>query len=438
MKFESIRTVYGFFPISLTVSKLSDICVQKAGVQTGPFGSQLHQEDYVDAGIPIITVEHLDENRISHIDTPFVSDSDYERLIKYNLKEGDIVFSRVGSVDRRALVRGEEDGWLFSGRCLRVRPDNNLIDSLYLSYFFGLNIFKKYVRSIAVGATMPSINTKILSNLPIIYPELQTQQKIAHILSTIDDKIELNRKMNKTLEEMAQALFKSWFVDFDPVHAKAKANDSDADLEQIAKELGISKDVLDLFPDEFEESEMGLIPKGWETLKLQKLITLHYGKALKKSDRRYGKIPVYGSGGIIGYHNKFLTDQKTIIVGRKGTVGSLYWEDTPCFPIDTVFYVEPQDTSLVYCYYLLQYMNLDKMNTDAAVPGLNRNNVYRLDTILPNKKIADRFNIIVSKFRETIYANQQENNTLQNTRDTLLPKLLSGELDVSELDLEVQ
>jgi len=83
-------------------------------------------------------------------------------------------------------------------------------------------------------------------------------------------------------------------------------------------------------------------------------------------------------------------------------------------------------------------MNLDKMNTDAAVPGLNRNNVYRLDTILPNKKIADRFNIIVSKFRETIYANQQENNTLQNTRDTLLPKLLSGELDVSELDLEVQ
>jgi len=173
---------YGTFSTELKYSKLANLCVDKIGVQTGPFGSQLHKKDYVDAGTPIITVEHLGDNRISHANTPFVSDEDKIRLSKYHLKEGDIVFSRVGSVDRRALVRQEENGWLFSGRCLRVRADKTKIDPVYLSYFLGLGAFKQYLRSIAVGATMPSINTKILSDVPIYYPEdLEYQRHIANI-----------------------------------------------------------------------------------------------------------------------------------------------------------------------------------------------------------------------------------------------------------------
>ncbi|MDQ6961618.1 MAG: hypothetical protein Q9M28_03685, partial [Mariprofundaceae bacterium] len=111
-------TEYGPISKDLKCAKLSDLCVDKIGVQTGPFGSQLHNEDYVQVGTPIITVEHLGDNRIGHLNTPLVSNEDKNRLSRYHLKEGDIVFSRVGSVDRRALVRNEEDGWLFSGRCL--------------------------------------------------------------------------------------------------------------------------------------------------------------------------------------------------------------------------------------------------------------------------------------------------------------------------------
>ena len=215
-----LETVYGRFLADLSQDSLVNLCDINDGIQTGPFGSQLHQKDYVSTGTPIVTVEHLGENRLSHHNLPRVSESDRERLSKYTLRKGDIVFSRVGSVDRRALVRRAEEGWLFSGRCLRVRPDPVQIDSGYLSYFFGLPMFQAHIKSIAVGATMPSLNTQILSDITVLYPSLPEQRAIAHVLGTLDDKIELNRRMNETLESMARALFKSWFIDFDPVRAK--------------------------------------------------------------------------------------------------------------------------------------------------------------------------------------------------------------------------
>jgi type I restriction enzyme S subunit len=134
-----------------------------ASVQTGPFGSQLHNKDYVLAGTPIVTVEHLGQRKMTRQNLPCVSNIDKQRLSKYILEYGDLVFSRVGSVDRCSWVSEEEDGWMFSGRCLRVRPNNPLeIDHKYLYYFFNLETTKNFVRNIAVGATMPSINTRLL------------------------------------------------------------------------------------------------------------------------------------------------------------------------------------------------------------------------------------------------------------------------------------
>ncbi|MBT7783283.1 MAG: restriction endonuclease subunit S, partial [Anaerolineae bacterium] len=149
-----------------------------AGVQTGPFGSQLHRKDYKLVGTPIITVEHLGDNRITRQNLPLVGDDDKERLSKYLIFEGDIVFSRVGSVDRRAYVSNQEDGWMFSGRLLRVRVNKNVIGSKFLSYYFGQSNFKEHIRRIAVGATMPSINTKILKGVEISYPPLPEQKAI--------------------------------------------------------------------------------------------------------------------------------------------------------------------------------------------------------------------------------------------------------------------
>ena len=183
-----------------------------AEIQTGPFGSQLHKEDYVDVGTPIVTVEHLGSRVFSEQNLPMVSEADKSRLNKYVLKKGDIVFSRVGSVDRCSFVDQKHDGWMFSGRCLRVRP-NEEVDSLFLYYFFCLNATKEFVRSIAVGATMPSINTKLLGEVEVICPEIEEQRKIADILSKIDDKIEENQKINENLEQQAQSYFQELFVD---------------------------------------------------------------------------------------------------------------------------------------------------------------------------------------------------------------------------------
>ena len=169
-----------------------------ADIQTGPFGSQLHKEDYVDMGTPIVTVEHLGNRVFTEQNLPRVSDEDKARLSKFILVEGDMVFSRVGSVDRCSYVDAAHDGWMFSGRCLRVRP-NSEIDPLFLYYFFCLEETKQFVRNIAVGATMPSINTKLLGEVEITYPPLANQKKIAGILSAFDTKIEVNQKINDNL-----------------------------------------------------------------------------------------------------------------------------------------------------------------------------------------------------------------------------------------------
>jgi len=169
-----------------------------ASVQTGPFGSQLHNEDYVSLGTPIVTVEHLGQRKMKQQNLPRVCEKDRIRLSKYSLQTGDLVFSRVGSVDRCSYVGFEEDGWLFSGRCLRLRCYKDVIPK-YLFYFFSLNSVKEYIRGIAVGATMPSLNTKLLSETHVIFPSIQEQIIITSILSAIDDKIELNNKINDNL-----------------------------------------------------------------------------------------------------------------------------------------------------------------------------------------------------------------------------------------------
>ena len=170
-----------------------------ADVKTGPFGSSLHESDYVQNGTPIITVEHLGEFGVTRQNLPLVSDADCKRLRAYALEVGDIVFSRVGSVDRNALIREEEEGWLFSGRLLRVRPDKSRVFAPYLSYQFHTEAFKSSVLAVAVGQTMASLNTKILRDLYVAVPSLAEQTAIATVLSDMDAELSaLEARRDKT------------------------------------------------------------------------------------------------------------------------------------------------------------------------------------------------------------------------------------------------
>jgi type I restriction enzyme S subunit len=237
------------------------------------------------------------------------------------------------------------------------------------------------------------------------------------VLTALDDRIALLRETNATLEAIAQALFKSWFVDFDPVRAK----------QQGLPPAGMDEATAALFPGSFEESALGLVPQAWGAGKVEDLLELAYGKALKANDRIAGDVPVYGSGGITGFHNSALVDSPTVVVGRKGTVGSLYWEDRPCSPIDTVFYVR-STVPLTFCFYQLRLLGLKGMNTDGAVPGLNRNNVYRLAVVIPPSPVLTAFDEVAASLRIKIFANEQQAQTLATLRDTLLPRMISGQL----------
>jgi type I restriction enzyme, S subunit len=190
------QTEVGVIPEDWKIVKLGEI----ADVKTGPFGSALHEKDYVNDGTPIITVEHLSEQGVVYVNLPMVSDSDRKRLKAYILLKGDIVFSRVGSVDRNSLIKEEESGWLFSGRLLRIRVKTLDICSSFLSYYFNQESTKQRVRAVAVGQTMASLNTQILKNVDIAFPPTTPEQTaIATILSDMDAEIAaLEQRRDKT------------------------------------------------------------------------------------------------------------------------------------------------------------------------------------------------------------------------------------------------
>jgi type I restriction enzyme, S subunit len=260
-------TEIGIIPEGWSVKIIGEI----ADVRTGPFGSALHEKDYVIDGTPIITVEHLGEMGVKHTNLPMVSDEDKLRLKAYSLNQGDLVFSRVGSVDRNALIKQSESGWLFSSRLLRVRINSRNNDSQYLSYHFHSEAFKQRVRDVAVGQTMASLNTQILKGVKVVLPPSKAEQEaIAHALSDIDALIEsLDRLLTKKRQIKKGAMQelltgKRRLLGFDRVTGS-------------------------------KQTEIGMIPENWEVLNLSEIATFTNGKAHENEIKESGRYIVVNS-----------------------------------------------------------------------------------------------------------------------------------------------
>lgn len=368
-----------------------------ADIQTGPFGSQLHKEDYVEFGTPIVTVEHLGHRVFTEQNLPKVSSEDKQRLNKYVLREGDIVFSRVGSVDRCSYVDREHDGWMFSGRCLRVRP-NEEINSLFLYYFFCLEDTKHFVSNIAVGATMPSINTKLMGEIPIVYPDLDTQTKIAEILSRIDDKIETNDKINQNLLQQASAIYQSWFENFD---------------------------LCD-----------GSCPESWTQGTLEDLATVSSGKRppMKSSERTdTTSIPIVGAASVMGYTTEANHTDRILVTGRVGTHGVIQRFDSPCWTSDNTLVITSDFYE--YIYQILSRIDYHAMNRGSTQPLITQGDLNKVAVLIPDHEALLKYEKLVGCLMDQYRLNQLENEKLETMRDALLPKLMSGEIDVSKIDL---
>jgi type I restriction enzyme S subunit len=368
-----------------------------ASVQTGPFGSQLHNRDYVPDGTPIVTVEHLGQRKMTSQNLPFVSDSDKERLSKYTLEYGDLVFSRVGSVDRCSWVSEDENGWMFSGRCLRVRANNpDEIYHKFLYYFFNLESTKDFVRNIAVGATMPSINTRLLSEVLITFPSIEEQHQIGDALSALDDRIEENTKINNHLEQMAQAV---WAEQFGGLESNGS--------------LG---DIIELF-------DFKRIPLS--------------GNQREKMEKIY---PYYGAATLMDYVDNYLFDGIYLLLGEDGTV-----IDNLGFP--TLQYVWGKfwvnnhahilqgrnGFTVESLYTLLKQTSVTSIVTGAVQPKINQANLKALAVAVPSVEEMQKFNDLIAPLFDQIRKNSDENLRLAELRDALLPKLMSGELSVANL-----
>ena len=410
---------------------LGDIAIS----QTGPFGSQLHEEDYVSEGTPIVTVEHLGDTNFTHQNLPFVSEADRKRLSKYILIEGDIVFSRVGSIDRNVYVDKNHEGWMFSGRCIRVRVDKNKVNPKYLSYYFKQNSFKKMMMNLAVGATMPSLNTKIMNSIELDLLPRENQDKIANILSTIDDKIETNNQINQELEAMAKTLYDYWFVQFDFPDQNGKPYKSSGGKMVYNPELKRE------------------IPEGWGVEKLGDIAQTGSGGTPKSTNSSYytdGEVPWINSGElsqtVITSTSNFITEEGlknsnaklfpsgTILVAMYGaTAGKVSFLAFEASTNQAICAVMLSDVRMRY--YLKNviedlYQYLVNLSTGSARDNLSQDIIKNIKVVIPSNEILDRYYHFSNNIIKELTKKQQENEQLTQLRDWLLPMLMNGQVKV--------
>lgn len=333
-----------------------------------------------------------------------------------------VVTGRYGTIGEVYFV--EHDFWPLN-TTLYVR-DFKGNDPRFISYFLQSIDF----HSCSDKAAVPGVNRNHLHLLQVRVPPYESQLAIAGVLGALDEKIELNRRTTETLEAMARALFKSWFIDFDPVRAKTEGGTP----------TGMDSETAKLFPGEFVEAEAGPRPRGWAMTSVGELLSLEYGKALKEADRLPGSVLVYGSNGIIGYHAEALVNGPGIVVGRKGNPGTVEWAPSDFFVIDTAFYAVPKDPAMSthFLRHALEALDLPRLSADSAVPGINRNAIYAQSVGRPPDSVIQIFDRFAEKWSRAVATLDRQSRTLSNLRDSLLPPLLSGALSVPDAERRAQ
>ena len=410
-------------------------------IKTGPFGTALKAKEYSATGVPLISVGEVGYGSLQvHEKTPRVPQAVVDRLPEYVLESGDIVFGRKGAVDRCALVKPYQAGWFLGSDGIRLRLPET-VDPRFIAFQLQSPGTRAWLVQHATGTTMPSLNQAIIERIPLRIPPLHQQRAIAQVLGTLDDKIELNRRMSETLEAMARALFKSWFVDFDPVRAKAEGRDP-----------GLPKPLADLFPARLVDSELGEIPEGWEvgtlgdvaesprrSLQPHEISADTAYIALEHMPRRCIALSDWVSGDGIA-SNKFEFKRGEILFGKLRP----YFHKVGVAPIDGVcstdiVVISPQEPD--WFAFVLGLVSSDEFveftnagSTGTKMPRTSWGDMARYELANPPRSIAKAFTDLMRPAVERMISGIHESRTLAALRDALLPKLISGEMRVKEAE----
>ena len=401
---------------------LGEVCDAVHGlIQTGPFGSQLHQSDYSEHGVPVVMPKDIVGGRISSETVARVSRDHVVRLSRHKLNSGDIVYGRRGDIGRQALIRSEQVGWMCGTGCLRISLGEYILNPLFLHYYLSQDEVVGWITNQAVGSTMPNLNTGILRSVPIRYPPLPIQRRIAGILSAYDDLIENSQRRIKILEEMARRLYREWFVHFRfPGHEECR----------------------------MVESPLGEIPEGWEVRNLKDIATVTYGFpfASKKFNTSGIGTPVIRIRDIPSGLSETFTSESAeekyhvknghILVGMDGDFHMCIWSSGHAFQNQRVARFESNgQIGNFHLFHALEcpIHEFNKAIVGTTVAHLGDMHIKTIRLVWPPDELRAKSQDFLEPMSEQIIDMKRQIQNLRRTRDLLLPRLLSGQIDVEAL-----
>lgn len=337
-------------------------------------------------GPKFLRITDITNGRINWGNVPFcpISESDFN---KYKLLPGDIVIARTGATTgaNYTIKKGDPSYLVFASYLIRYKIDRTKAEPSFIGQLLRSANWQDYVDAIAGGSAQPGANAKQLGSFEILLPEIPEQTAIASVLNSLDDKIDLLHRQNATLEKMAETLFRQWFV-------------------EEAKE-------------------------EWKEGKLSELVIVKYGKDHKKI--LDGEIPVFGSGGLMRHVEKSLYNKESVLIPRKGSLNNVMYQDEPFWTVDTMFYTEMKIPNVAkFIYHFLKEQDLASMNVGSAVPSMTTEILNNMPLDIPPIEVFEKFEGVVAPLYAKTKSNQTQINTLSALRDTLLPKLMSGEIMV--------
>ncbi|MCF4008620.1 restriction endonuclease subunit S [Rheinheimera sp. UJ63] len=398
-------------------------------IHTGPFGSQLHASDYVPKGIPCIMPANMKNNRVDLSNIAFITELDAKRLSKYIVKENDIVYSRRGDVTQKALIRKHEEGYFCGTGCLLLRPGKKF-DARFLTHYLSTQKIQNWIVSQAVGATMPNLNTGILSSIPFHGPEKAEQERIANVLSAIEEKIELNNRINAELEAMAKTLYDYWFVQFDFPDANGKPYKTSGG--KLVYNTALKRE----------------IPEGWNDSSLVDIAIFTNGIACQKyyptgSEPTYKviKIREFSSGFDDssesvhqGVPEKVVVNDGDILFSWSATLDVKLWTGGKGALNQHIFKVTSDSYPKTFYYFeVLKYLEYFKMVAElrkTTMGHITKDHLIASRISLPPKELIQAIDAKLSPMLSKIIINNQQNTKLAKLRDWLLPMLMNGQVTV--------
>ena len=461
----------------------------KNAIVGGPFGSNLVSKDYVAQGIPVIRGQNMSGKWVSG-DFVFVSPEKALQIQQNKARPGDVVFTQRGTLGQVSIVPAlPYSEYVVSQSQMKITVDPSKADSQFIYYLFRSEEQLRYIFNSAIQTGVPHTNLGLLRKTPVTVPSLEIQKAIAGFLCALDDRITLLRETNTTLEAIAQALFKSWFVDFDPVHANIAAKSATGGAAQGGAsaaqgttagmpEAGQRRKPLPpmpaaaldaataaLFPDSFEESELGLVPKGWVTALMADISTVGIGKTPPRKEQQWFSedlrdvrwVSIRDMGAVGVYANQtseYLTSEavekfnvrrvpdNTVLMSFKMTIGRVAITEGEMTTNEAIAHFRLDASSPLsseYIYLHLRQFDFSRLSSTSSIAeAVNSKTVREIPILVPSKQVAAAFQDQISTVFARLKKNEQQAQTLTQLRDTLLPRLISGQLRLPEAEAEIE